>query len=221
MAHRTRTSGYTLIELVIGIAIVAGLAAIAVGYQRSGLADANLSSAANDLALQLAGLRSTAMREGKDYLMVVVDAPGGDGSGCDGKSSRCATVWTLTDPTSTWSIGSFNPTTPGTNASVVDYTTMPRGVSFDLASTAAPPAPFGAVAPFDADLRASCNGRTCLAVRFTSLGEVQPVFSRSTSNRPKGATLALASQLTAAAPGNERRLVFVSFPTAIVRNVVY
>ncbi len=217
-----RARGFTVIELAVTLAIITILAAVAWSLSEAGLRNANLSSGSYDLALRLSGLRATAMSEGTDYVFVLVDAPSNNGTTCNASPAQCVTVWILKSPNSSWSLSSFNPGTPGANANVVDFVTMPRGVHFELGAATPPPVPFNSVPVFDAQMRASCGGRTCIAIRFGATGLVSgEKASAGATPNSVGAAFVLGTDLNALTRAADRRGVMVSFPTAIVRSYAY
>jgi hypothetical protein len=188
---------------------------------RNALRNASISSAAFELALRLGALRSAAMAEGRDYIFLVVDAPGNDGMNCELLSpGSCASYFILANPTAAWALGAFNPDAPGTNAELVDTQRLPKGARFSTPATTPPPAPFSAVPIFDSQLLGTCAGRSCMATRFTSTGTVRAEFPvPSTAVRKVGMSFVLGSDL---APGAaDRKGVVVGFPTGIVKTFPY
>jgi prepilin-type N-terminal cleavage/methylation domain-containing protein len=216
-----RARGFTLIEMVIVLAVVGILATIAAVMIRYGSRNANLSSATYDFVMRLGGLRATAMSEGKDYLVVFADAPSSDATNCGlFASDRCARYFVLANPTAAWSLASFNPATPATNAEIVRTETFPKGVHLDLASTFTAPAPFSALAVHDSDLKAACgSSQTCFAIRFTRLGSVEPEYAGTTRPAKVGYGFVLGTDLSGG--GGDRRGVAVAFPSGIVKTVTF
>lgn len=217
-----RPHGLTLIEIAIVLAIIAILTAAAFWVPRYSMRNASISSAAWDMSIRLGGLRSSAMAEGQDYLFVVVDAPGNDGTGCDVYSQgSCAAYFILSNPGAAWSLATFNPGAPGANAQFVDSRTLPRGARLETALAAAPPAPFDNVAisgPADTALVGTCGGRSCMAVRFAQSGTARPEYATPGAARP-GWSFVLGSDLPQGVA--ERKGIVVGFPTGIVKTFPY
>jgi prepilin-type N-terminal cleavage/methylation domain-containing protein len=219
-----RARGFTLLELMTVVAIVGILAAASIVTFNSASRTANLASATYDLVVRLSGLRSQAMSNGFDHLLVFVDAPGGDASQCRwSNSTGCARYYILSKPGPDWSISTFDPASPagaGTaTAEIVDEQPLPRNAHLNAADSSFPtlPAPFTAVSTHDADLVASCaGGRACFAVRFTARGQVEPERVAPGTVAKAGFAFVLAGE--AAGSGTERRRILVSFPGGIVRS---
>lgn len=216
-----RARGFTLIEMVIVLAVVGILAAVGAVAMRYGSRNANLSSATYDLVVRLGGLRATAMSEGKDYLVVFADAPSSDGTKCGFFApSKCARYVVLANPTAAWTLASFNPASPAANAEIVRTENLPRGVHLDLGSTFTAPAPFSALAVHDSDLKVSCgSSQTCFALRFTRLGSVEPEYAGATKPAKVGFGFVLGTDLSGG--GGDRRGVAVAFPSGIVKTVTF
>ena len=214
-----RRAGFTLIELVIVVAVIAILATVAIVGARAAGRNANLSSAAHGLAIQIPFLRSSAMSEGRDYLLVFVDAPGSDASQCGWfASAACSKYFVLAAPTAAWSLAAFDQNAPGTNADFVSREVMPKGVHLDVASSFVPPAPFGGVVVHDADLIAPCAGSpSCFAIRFTQRGEVRPEYAGGLRPRKVGYAFVLGTDVRAETNAADRRGILVSFPGGIVK----
>jgi prepilin-type N-terminal cleavage/methylation domain-containing protein len=217
-----RDHGFTLIEMVIVVAMVGILAAIGVVTFRAASRNADLSSATYDLAIRLTGLRMRALSEGSDQLFVFVDAPGSDAQYCSpSNSTRCARYFVLSSPAPDWSITTFqasDPTTGG-KAQYVDMQLLPKGAHLDIVTTPPSiPPPFDGVSIHDPDLLTQCGGNWCFALRFTSRGEVRPEYA-SGSTPKSGYAFVLGSDLTSdtASNGADRRLVVVAFPGGIVK----
>lgn len=220
--------GFTLIELVIVMAIVGILAALSISWLRAGRRNADVASASYDLQMRIEQLQFVALSEQTEQLLVVVDVPGNDAAQCGTVlSAGCARVFHLRGPTSAWKLQDFDVTSPGANVgAIVDEDRLGAGVRFHLAATSATlPPPFTAFAStfktFDPDLTATCPGnRRCVAYRFRANGRVSaepPDPGSPPSATKNGHAFALGSELTGEYRGARQVGVLVAVPSGIVR----
>jgi prepilin-type N-terminal cleavage/methylation domain-containing protein len=228
--------GFTVIELMVVIAIVGIVAAAAVISSRSAMSNASLSSATFDVALKLSGLRAAALAEARDYLFVGVDAS--DPTNCKwNNTSVCAQGFILAaDRTSAplplqssslsgWTLSTFDPTAPVDSTVVtkrselIQQFFLPTGVRFDLTNATAIPSPFNSVFMYDGLITGNCAGRRCFAIHFNSVGVVtaKPAVAGTTINRG-GFAFALDTILTGSASTAARQGVLVGFPSGIVKS---
>jgi prepilin-type N-terminal cleavage/methylation domain-containing protein len=210
--------GFTLIELMVVVAITGIVAAVVVWQGRSARQAAGVAGAAYDLALQIAGLKARAMGDGRDYLLVVADAA--DPVGCQYQEAQCGRVLVLREPLPGFAIENYSVDPPIANATFDDAGPLPRNTRFDLASTWRAPRPFDAVVAWNPAIRTSCaGGRACFAIRFTAEGEVRPELPGG-GVVPAGFAFVIGP-VAAPSAAAERRAVFVSFPTGIVRTAAF
>jgi prepilin-type N-terminal cleavage/methylation domain-containing protein len=217
-----RNGGFTLLEVIITVAIMGILATAAYAYMRSASRNADLSSAASELSLLLAGLPTVALSEGRDQVLVFTDAANNDAAGCGWTNlSACSRYFHLDAPDpATWTLASFDATDPDANATLVDSWVMPRGVQLLPTSTAVPPAPFSNIPLFAPAFTTTCTGsRKCFAIRFTAAGDVLPEPADTTPPTipPPGYAMVLVGG-AGTTPGGDRRAVVVTSPSGIVKS---
>jgi prepilin-type N-terminal cleavage/methylation domain-containing protein len=224
---RTNARGFTVIELVTVVAIIAVLAAVAYGVQRAAQRNASLGRATFELIQRLRGVRAKALTEQRDYVVVFQNSASADALDCSvfGGGDLCARWWVLrADPT--WDFGTFAPgTTMGGGAERVEDGVMPQGVHLgtvaDFPGFVAP-APFAGVTLADADLTRACAARTCFAIRFRANGVVAPIYADPAVTPAKaGYAFGLTSRLAQDSRAFESRVVLVSFPSGIVKSFTF
>lgn len=216
--------GFTLIEIVIVLAIVAIVAAIAVASFEATRRNTSLDAIAQELGAQAQGLRALALGDQLDHVLVVVSPPGNDITNCGLLAAGdCVRSFVLRSPLAAWNVKDFDPDNPGVNAEYVDSTSFPRGVALDLGGAgAAAPAPFGAVTTYEADVRALCvGGRTCVAVRFGANGEVRPEYWAAPGLTRAGLAIGLTTDQLGQTQAAKRAGLLVSFPAGITRLFPY
>ena len=225
--HRSDDRGFTLIELVIVLMIIGVMAALAYSYSRAQARNVYLHQATGELQQRAIGLRSTALSDGKPYLLVVQDAPNNDASQCGWWSSAaCTRYFVLSAPDSTWTLGAFDPSSPGAHLDPtlgsVETGYLPRGARFYKASSYnAPPIPFDKVKVFDSSFYGTCaNGASCFAVRFLTNGNVRAELPGGGA-QPTGLAFVLASDAELEGAGGDHRGVVIGFPSGIVKTWSY
>jgi prepilin-type N-terminal cleavage/methylation domain-containing protein len=205
-----RSRGFTLIELMVVVAIVGVLAAMGMVVYRMAQRNANLGSATFELAMKLSGLKAQAISDQKDYLLVLVD--GTDPAACGALvRAPCTRYFILRDPNASWTLAAFSPAASATNAEYVDEVAMPASVRLDPSATGAPPAPFAAIPLFDPDLTATVSSKRRFAFRFARDGSVS---AEGATGKP-GYAFALTTETDS--PAADRRGMVVAFPAGIVR----
>ncbi len=212
-AHR----GFTIIEMMVVVAIVGILAGLAIVGFRAARRNASVQGTAFELALRLDGLRTRALRDGSDLVAVIVDA--GNVQQCaHGASSECG-MFRLLRPAPGFALNAFNPAGPFLNASEVDRDTLPFGIRFHRAADGrAAPRPFDATRIFDPELVGNCGGRACVGMRFSGNGTVSAEYADGVPGNPKlGVAFALGSELTAETRGTDQRGIVVTFPAGIAK----
>ncbi len=149
--------GFTLIEVVIVLAIIAALAAMAVASSRWATRSAGVDAASDDLVIRLAGLPGSALSDGRDRVFVLVDRNGSTGTG--------PRSFVLTAPSASWKLSSFDPSQPGAQVAGLDEVDLPARVQLRTASATPAPAPLQAVNLNDSALLSTCGGLSCFAIR--------------------------------------------------------
>lgn len=221
---RMNRRGFTMIEIVIVLAIVGIVAAIAVASFEATRRNTSLDAIAQEIGAQAQGLRSRALGEQVDHILLLVSPPGNDVSNCGIVAvGDCVRAFVLRAPQPGWNVAAFDPDNPGLLADFVDSTSLPRGIALDLAAAGtAAPAPFDAVTSYAPDVRALCaGGRTCVAMRFGANGEVRPEYWAAPGLTRAGVAIGLATDQRGLNAAAQRRALLVSFPAGIVRVFSY
>lgn len=94
--RRGRSAGFTLVELVITIAIVAILSAIAAPAMTNFLADQAAAANADEFAAAVRFSRTEAIKRGRVVTMCASTTPSVDAPPCDGADWK--TGWAITEP---------------------------------------------------------------------------------------------------------------------------
>ena len=208
--------GFTLLELMVVVAIIGIVSGLVVWQGRSARQAATLAGAAYDLALRMSGLKARALSNARDYLMVVVDAE--NAAVCERQQEKCGRVVILRNPTAAFTLSGFYPEAPIVDAEFEDRFRLPKNSMLDLASTWRPPAPFDSVVAWPGGT--TCAGsRACFALRFRQNGEVGPELPATTPS-PAGFAFVLKPH-TKPSGAAESRGIFVSFPAGIVKTAAF
>ena len=215
MAWR-RPRGFTLIELVIVIALMAIVTATAVVSLRAARRNAQVGGMSFELVLKLQGLKTKALAEQRDHLAGVHAGDGGP-AGCSRPTAASGSSSSPPRRTTGRSRGSLRPRRTRTStrppASWSRRFVFPKGTTLHGgAAGMAGKAPFTNVSTWDAALDGSCGGFRCVAFRFTRTGEVRGETPDGTVLRKPGHIVALATDLEGQTHGAERRAILVSVP---------
>lgn len=213
--------GFTLVELMVVVAISLVVAALVIWQGRSARQAAGLAGGAYELALRIGGLKARAMADGREYVLVVTDTASPDA--CRERERACGRAILLRNPDPAFTVVGFDPEAPVALAEWHDdgaSTFLPRNSQLDLASAWTAPVPFASVTASSPVVLATCAGGVrCFGLRFRPDGEVRPVVPPGTP-LPAGFAFILRPTVVQSA-ASERRAVFVSFPAGLVKTAAF
>lgn len=209
--RQPRATGFTLIELMVVIALVAIMAGLAYSYSLAGFRNANVDGAMDEIAAKLAGMRAAAL-DGNERLFVYVDA--------SSASAGRALTFTLSSPAPTWTLAAFDPASPQAGANVEDQTRLPPFVQLITSVTGAAPRPLQAVSFLPSTMTGTCGTATCFAIRFRANGIVRGELPAGGDAALPGFGFVLGNDLDTQTSAAKRRAVVVGFPTGVVKAYV-
>lgn len=229
-----RTSrGFTLIELMIVVAVAGILATVAGSYMAAARRNATVTAAASGIQMRVEQLQYVALSQQTPQLLVVSDVLGNDTNNCGTLfSGGCARVFHLRGPSASWKLVDFDVDRPATQVDAVeDEDRLGTRIKFHLGARGATlPKPFDAYGStlkvFDDDLVGTCKGTTsggnrkCVAFRFLPDGEVTIEFpdpTSATTAAKNGHAFALGSELTGEYRGAQQAGLLVAVPSGITR----
>ncbi len=211
--------GFTLIELMVVVAVIGIVGGLVVWQGRSARQAADLAGGAYELTLRLSGVKAKAMADGRDHLLVVLDSA--NPAACAQQQNLCGRVVELRNPQPGFALAGFDPDAPLAGVEWVDGEDiyLPKNSQFDLASTWQPPPPFDTVVAWDPGVVANCvGGRRCFAIRFRATGDVSE-FPPAPGTRGGFAFVLKPVQRPSGA--SESRAIFVSFPAGVVKTAAF
>jgi len=214
-----RQRGFTLIEAMVVVAIIAVLAAMAFAIPRWRVRNASVDATAAEMVVRLAGLRSTALTDGVDRIFVFADA--------DPSAGRDATTFVLRSPGPAWTLASFDPAQPGLNLGAggsVDEILLPRNLRRLTTASGFAPRPLQQAKLNDDQMLGSCGAVMCFAIRYTGDGEVwgeKPdgsLYGKQPPDAPGFGFVLARAEDDGSSPAAKRRAVVIGFPTGVVKS---
>jgi prepilin-type N-terminal cleavage/methylation domain-containing protein len=217
---RRKIHGFTMLEVMVVVVIIGILATLTVQYGRSAKQAGDLASVAWELSIRASALRARAMSANKDFVLVLVDTA--DPAGCQSDLMKCGKAVVFSSPKPTFAISGFNPDPPYATVDYEEELRLPRNSQFDTTSVWTAPAPFASVTAMDSGILTTCTGgRKCFALRFRLDGLVEPVLPGAALTPPRAGFAFLLRPVFGESGAAERRALFVSFPTGIVKTAVF
>ncbi len=214
--------GFTLLELLVTLVIILVLASAGFFFTRAARRNSNIQRSGTELAERMDSLRTAAMREGREYVLVAVDAA--DPAGCSlWNQDPCARYFVLSAPTAAWTLGAFSLSAPSTEARLEEEVALRGGVRFVRNNVPFPRPPLDTLPLADPNLFQACGGRRCFAIRYSTDGRVRPEVAPGRPTSKRGLVLALASDLIPDTDiagnrgGNQVYGVAIAFPLGVVR----
>lgn len=206
-----KARGFTLLELMVVVAVIGILAAVAYATSRAMSRNARLDGAMEEVVVTFASQRAEALGRQQDVVAVLMDRVPG---------KHPVRLFLLYAPTAAWSLEKFDPEKASAEVANAERQEFPDQLQLLPKVAPAAPRPYQTVKFFDSTMTTTCDGVTCFAVRYLSDGTVRGDTPEGKDAGLAGFGFVLGTDLEGEVAAAKRRALLLGFPTGVFRSYV-